>query len=125
MNKLLMSIDPKYVNSILAGTKRFEYRKVKCRRDIDSILIYATAPIKKVVAEVEVIDIIKGPPKRVWEQTSMFAGIEKSFYDKYYLDSSTAVAYALGQVTKYSKPLSLSDFGIKTAPQSFMYLRGQ
>ena len=30
MCKLLMSINPQHVNNILAGTKRFEYRKTKC-----------------------------------------------------------------------------------------------
>ena len=54
MYKLLMSINPVHVNNILAGTKRFEYRKTKCKEPRESILIYSTSPIRKVVAEVEV-----------------------------------------------------------------------
>lgn len=123
MYKLLMSINPEHVNNILTGKKRYEYRKVKCKKDIDSILIYSTAPVMKVVAEVEVTGIIEGSPQSVWQQTFSAAGIDKEFYDKYYQGKSTAVAYVLGKITEYRKPLRLSDFGIKTAPQSFIYVR--
>lgn len=122
MQKLLMSINPEHVANILTGKKRFEYRKVKCRKQINSIIIYSTAPIMKVVAEVEVTGIIEGSPQSVWKQTCLAAGIDKAFYDEYYQGKSTAVAYALGHITKYSEPLRLSDFGITNAPQSFVYV---
>ena len=38
MCKLLMSINPEHVDNILAGTKKFEFRKTKCKEKIDSIL---------------------------------------------------------------------------------------
>ena len=53
MCKLLMSINPEHVDNILAGTKKFEFRKSKCKEKIDSIIIYSTSPIMRVVAEVE------------------------------------------------------------------------
>ena len=58
MCKLLMSINPEHVENILAGKKKYEFRKKKCKEQIDSIVIYSTAPVMKVVAEVEVKDII-------------------------------------------------------------------
>lgn len=124
MCKLLMSINPEHVDNILAGTKRFEFRKTRCREDIDAIVIYSTAPVMKIVAEVEVTDIIEDTPHNVWEKTSKAAGIDKSFFDKYYIGKTTAVAYALGQIKRYNNPLQLSDFGIKAAPQSYVYVRG-
>lgn len=33
-----------------------------------------------------------------------------------------AVAYKLGRIVEYLEPLKLSDFGIKFAPQSFVYV---
>ena len=62
MCKLLMSINPEHVDNILAGTKKFEFRKNKCKEKIDSIIIYSTSPIMKVVAEVEVKDVIEDTP---------------------------------------------------------------
>ena len=123
MCKLLMSINPQHVDNILAGTKRFEFRKTKCKENINAILIYSTAPVMKIVAEVEVIGILEGSPQSVWNRTSLDAGIDKTFFDKYYEGKQTAVAYALGHITKYRKPLCLSDLGVKAAPQSYVYLR--
>lgn len=53
-----MSINPEHVNNIISGEKTYEFRKVKCKRKIDSIVIYSTAPIMQVVAEVKVLDLI-------------------------------------------------------------------
>ena len=123
MSKLLMSINPEHVDNILAGTKRFEYRKTKCKEPIDAIVIYSTAPVMRVVAEVEVTGIIEGSPQSVWNRTASAAGIDKSFFDEYYYGKTNAVAYALGHITMYRNPLRLSDFGIKSPPQSFVYVR--
>lgn len=122
MCKMLLSINPEHVENILNGNKQFEFRKVRCRSEVDKIIIYATSPIMKVVGEVDVIDVIVDKPEQVWKLTSKFAGISKQFYDKYYQNKEMAVAYRLGDVKKYPLPLSLSDFGINFAPQSFVYV---
>lgn len=123
MCKLLMSINPEHVDNILSGTKKYEFRKTRCKEDIDSIIIYSTFPIMKVVAEVEVKEIIEGTPQVIWNKTQTAAGIDKLFFDRYYLGRSTAVAYALGKVKKFSTPKLLADYGIRTAPQSYVYVR--
>ena len=123
MCKLLMSINPQHVDNILAGTKRFEYRKTRCKEAIDAIVIYSTAPVMQIVAEVEVTDIIEGSPQMVWKKTATAAGIDKAFFDHYYSGRNTAVAYVLGQVKRYKTPRKLSDFGVKAAPQSYVYIR--
>lgn len=123
MCKLLMSIKPEHVDNILSGTKKYEFRKTRCKEDIDSIIIYSTFPIMKVVAEVEVKEIIEGTPQVIWNKTQTAAGIDKLFFDRYYLGRSTAVAYALGNVKNFSTPKLLADYGIRTAPQSYVYVR--
>lgn len=123
MCKLLMSINPQYVNNILDGTKKFEFRKTKCKEKIDSIIIYSTSPIMRVVAEVEVTDIIEDTPQVVWNKTQNAAGIDKNFFDHYYSGRNTAVAYVLGDVKKFQTPKFLSDYGVKAAPQSYVYVR--
>jgi predicted transcriptional regulator len=123
MCKLLLSINPEHVNNILDGTKRFEFRKTRCKERIDTIVIYSTSPVMKIVGEVEVTDILEGPPKSIWNRTYYAAGIDKDFYDQYFCGKQSAVAYALGTIRKYRNPLSLIDLGIKVAPQSYMYVR--
>ena len=123
MCKLLMSINPEHVDNILSGTKKFEFRKIKCKREIDSIIIYSTFPIMRVVGEVKVNGIIEDTPQAVWNKTKTAAGIDKPFFDHYYSGRNTAVAYVLGEVKKYTFPRELSDYGIKAAPQSYVYVR--
>ena len=57
MSKILIPIKPEYVDKILSGNKKYEYRKIKPKRKVDKMIIYSTYPIMKVVGEVEVIDI--------------------------------------------------------------------
>ena len=123
MCQILLSINPQYVESILEGTKRFEYRKRKCNRnDVDKIIIYATAPIKAIVGEVEIEDVLINTPEELWKETSKYSGVSKKFFDSYYKGKDLAVAYKLGKVRKYDKPRTLHEYGIKCAPQSFVYL---
>ena len=122
MCKMLLSINPEHVENIMNGNKKFEFRKVRCRSEVDKIIIYATSPIMKVVGEADVIDVIVDLPEQVWKRTSEYAGISKLFYDRYFQNKEVAVAYRLGKVRKYTNPLTLADFGINFAPQSFVYV---
>ena len=76
----------------------------------------------KVVGEVDVLDILVNSPDVVWNETSKYAGITKRFFDKYYNRRDKAVAYHLGNVRKFKIPKNLSDYGLKSAPQSFVYI---
>lgn len=122
MCQMLLSINPEYVESILAGTKLYEYRKFRCRDDVDKIIIYATAPQKQVVAEAEIEYIVEDEILNVWHQTKKYSGITYSFFRKYYKGKKKAIAYRLKNVVVYDKPLSLKDLGVSCAPQSYCYL---
>ena len=96
MCEILLSINPEHVENIFNGTKKVEYRKVKCRGEVDKILIYATSPVKKVVGEVVLLGVIEDLPDNVWRLTSQDAGITREFFDRYYQNKSKAFAYKLG-----------------------------
>ena len=122
MSKILIPINPVHVEKILLGTKKYEYRKILPKKNIDKMLIYSTSPIKKVVAEVEILDILIDKKDKIWELTKNNSGIDKKFYDEYYKNKEVAVAYKLGKVTKYNKEKELSEYNINYYPQSFVYL---
>lgn len=123
MSKILISINPEYVEKILLGQKKYEYRKVKpSRNDIDKLIIYSTAPVKKVVAEAYIEDIIIERPDKLWKLTKDYSGVKKDFFDKYYKGKEYGVAYKLGKVLVYDKPKKLEDIGIGYVPQSFVYI---
>lgn len=122
--KAILSIKPEFADKILDGTKRFEFRKASFgATQVESVLIYATRPIGKVVGEFEVECVHIDEPQRIWRKTRKFAGIEKCFFDEYFRGRSVAVAIAVGKVDRFETPRDLSSFGENiTAPQSFRYL---
>ncbi len=122
MCSILLSIKPKYANEIISGRKKFEFRKVKCQNEIDTIIIYATAPVKQVIGEVKVIDILQDTVSKIWNEAKDKAGISENEFKEYYAGRTIATAYKLGSVIKYRYPKELSDFGIHYVPQSFVYI---
>lgn len=120
--KIIISINPEHVINIINGTKKYEYRTKAAKKDINKILIYETLPIKKIVAEVEILDVISLTPEQLLEQTKNESGISKQqFFDKYFEGRETAYAYKLGKVRVFEQPKELKDYGLKFAPQSFVY----
>lgn len=117
-----MSIHPEFVDQIFSGKKKYEYRKTLAKQSPDIIIIYETNPTSKIVGEVEVLGFIEKSPEEVWKETNKHSGIDYLRFKKYFENKETAVAYILGKVTIYSQKLSLSDFGIEYAPQSYVYL---
>ena len=122
MRTILLSIKPEYVEKILYGTKKYEYRKTKCKEKVEKIIIYSTAPVMQVVGEAEVEGIIEGTLEEVWEKTKDYSGTTYEFFCEYYNGKSKAIAYKLKKVKKYEEVKSLESFGIEVAPQSFVYV---
>ncbi len=122
MSRMLLSIKPQYVEKIVAGQKKFEFRKFHCRDEVDTIVIYATAPMKQVIGETTILQIIEGDVEYVWQKTRPYGGILKKDYKEYYKKREIAIAYQLGEVRLYDEPKKLADFGLSYVPQSFAYL---
>lgn len=122
--KVLLSIKPEFVEKIFNGEKKYEYRKSLFKRgDIEKIIIYATSPIKKVVGEFDIGEILKSHKNKIWETTSKKSGISKDFFDEYYSKKEIAYAIEIKKTEKYKEPKSLKeDFNISHAPQSFQYI---
>lgn len=125
MATILLSIKPEFSAKILSGEKKYEYRKHLPREKIDRIIIYSSAPDKKVVGEVTVIGALEMNPTRLWEQTKRGSGISRSKYRQYFKNRKRAFAFRLGDAMTYDAPRKLTDFGINQAPQSFLYIKGK
>lgn len=123
MKKILLPIKPKYVEQILSGKKKVEYRKrLASQGNVDRVLIYASSPVKLVVAEFTIAERLQDTPSRLWEQTSHFGGITHDAFTKYFEGCSVAYAYSISKLYIYSRPIPLSDYGLTKAPQNFCYI---
>jgi len=120
--RALLSIKPQFASRILDRTKKFEYRRRIFSRKVDTVVMYVTAPVSRVVAEFDVADIISAPPTELWKETHGSSGITKDFFFDYFDGCETAHAIRIGAVREYDNPYSLQEhFGIRP-PQSFVYL---
>lgn len=122
--KVLLSIKPEFVEKIFSGEKLFEYRKAIFKRpEVKSVVIYSTMPEGLIVGEFEIGEILAKHPEDLWEQTKDSSGIDKQFFDEYFLDREVAYAIEIKNLNKYSIPFNPYKRwrGFK-APQSFMYI---
>lgn len=122
--KILLSIKPQFANKIFNGTKKYEFRKsIFNNYKISKVIVYASSPIKKVVGEFEIEDIITDEPEILWEKTKDYSGITKEFFDSYFNERKIAYAIKIKSFREYDIPKCLkSDFDILFPPQSFRYI---
>lgn len=125
--KVLLSIKPEFVDAIMSGEKKFEYRKsIFKRKDVTSVVVYATKPYGKVVGEFDIEDIIVDKPYNIWRKTKDYSGISRVFFNNYFKNRQKGFAIQIKEFKKYEVPLDLIDFddSLKAAPQSFCYTSG-
>ena len=122
--KVLLSINPEYVEKIFSGIKKYEFRRnIFKNEDVDTILIYSTSPVKRIVGEFKIKNIIKDLPENLWELAPENTGIDKKKFQEYFSNKEEGYAIGIKEVKKYKDPKLLEDFSIKKAPQSFTYLK--
>jgi predicted transcriptional regulator len=121
----LISIHPEYVEKIIAGEKNVEFRRRWPNRVISTLVIYATSPVKRLAAVVEITEVIRASKTSLWRISLDEGGgiTRQRLFD--YFDGKT-----LGIALKLGKRLPLDDgllpnevFGAPFhAPQSYRYL---
>ena len=116
-----MSIRPEFAESIFSGEKTFEFRRVGFSRTVDVVVVYVTAPIKSVLGEFDVVELMREPIAQLWELTRAYAGIGKERFLEYFAGLDHGNALRIGEVRKYANPTPIEGYGVKP-PQSFVYL---
>lgn len=122
--KVLLSIRPEFALKIFDGSKRFEYRRTIFKQGaVTKVIVYASAPIQKVIGEFEIGDILHDEPLALWDRTKNYAGISKDRFLQYFSNSVKGYAILVKTPTMYSSPLPLNWLMVSSPPQSFVYLR--
>lgn len=122
--RVLMSIKPEYANAIFSGAKTYEFRrKIFKRMDVNTIVVYVTKPVGKVIGEFTIDTIISDRPSTIWVKTSQEAGISEGYFNAYFSGVEIGYAIKVGTLKKYeSGGFEISRLGVKRPPQSYMYI---
>lgn len=121
---IVLSIKPKYAELILAGSKTVEFRRVWAAKEVDTIAIYASAPVQGLVGVVSVSSVVRAKPRILWEYCSKRGGgLSRNQLYAYFDGKETGVAVLLENVQRFSRNIDPKKV-IKgfSAPQSFRYL---
>ncbi len=121
MNALL-SIRPKYVEEMVKGNKRYEFRKSIFKKDVDKVWIYATSPTQKIVGTFVIGKILKDTPDNLWKKFNGLSGMrEQDFFD-YYSGIKEGFALELKYLKLFEVPIDPKIvFPNFIPPQSFYY----
>ena len=118
----LLSIHPVYCDRLLDGTKCVELRRTRLSQNIEYVVIYATAPVQRIVGYFSVEKIAVDSPAAIWSEYEKVSGIESSQFCDYYHGATQAVAIEVATMFVLPSPLPLSILGEDVRPpQSFQY----
>lgn len=121
--KVILSIKPEFAEKIFDGTKKFEFRRRLYKNsEVKIVIVYASAPISKVIGEFEIDSVIHEELESLWDITSEYSGITEDYYMQYFSGKQSGYAIAVGNAEKYDTPLCIKEtFGLNP-PQSFAYV---
>ncbi len=121
---VLLSIKPKYVDLILAGTKRVELRRSWPSNDIGVMVLYSSAPVQKLVGVAFVDRIEECDFERLWPLADANGGgVTYDELKAYVAGKKTAFGVMINRVKIAEAQVDPKDlFPDFTPPQSFLYL---
>jgi len=122
---VILPIKPKYVNEIISGRKKYEFRKTtfKSKRKIDRVYIYSSSPEKKIVAYFKLGRVIEDTPESLWENFNKFAGIGKNDFFSYFGNSKKGFALEIKDLNVFEDPIDpYAELESFVPPQNFCYL---
>lgn len=121
--KVLLSIKPEFAEKIFSGEKKFEFRRsIFKKQDVKKVVVYASAPVSKVIGEFEIGSVLTADLLDLWEKTKKYSGITEEYFYEYFQGRDSGYAIQVKNTNKYSTPQRIeSRFGVKP-PQSFLYV---
>lgn len=125
MASILLSIHPNYAEAILAGTKRWEYRRrgPRFKVRLARLYLYATTPVSMIIGEAGSW-IWADTPEYVWYHTMDGAGISKDDFFDYAKGYEEIAVFEImpESLKRYERARPLRDFGVVRPPQSWRYI---
>ena len=121
----LLSIKPRFVEEILKGNKKYEFRKsiFKHPGKVEIVIIYSSSPVKKLVGAFRVGSIVRDHPRNLWNEFRESSGIDESEFFEYFKEKDNGFAIEIQDLVTFKEPVDprmrIPDF---TAPQSYRFI---
>lgn len=116
---LIISIKPKFVNKIIFGEKKYEFRRKIYKKEVEKIYIYQTLPNSGIIGYFTPSKIIKDTPLNLWNNLKEVSGTNEEFFMSYFHGITEGYAIEIDNLVVFEKPITDSDI---KAPQSYKYI---
>jgi predicted transcriptional regulator len=118
----IFSIQPRFASAIFEGVKRVEFRKTRLRSSVSSIIVYASAPVQRVIGAFNIKAIDYASPQDLWFRYGVIGSITRRELLNYYGKTRIGAAILIGEVQRLPRPIELQDLDARLRPpQSFQY----
>jgi len=120
----LISIRPRFVEKILSGDKRLEFRRSWAVKPVDILVIYSSSPVQRIVATANVVGFTEASPTALWELAkTKGGGVPRQLIYEYFEGKKLGFAIEIADVLELENPVDPKMvFKNFMAPQSFRYL---
>jgi len=120
----LISIQPRYVEKILSGSKVLEFRRMWAAYPVDRLVIYSSSPIQRIVAVARIEDLHRSSPTALWELAkAKGGGVTRRELYEYFNGKKSGYALELSVEIKNDRGVDPKIlFENFRPPQSFHYL---
>jgi predicted transcriptional regulator len=119
----LLSIHPRFATAILNGEKQVEFRRRAPSSDTSHVIVYATAPVKRIVGWFRVEGFEAEPPSVLWDRFGDVGGVEPDEFARYYAACDRGIAICVADVERVEPPAPIDAVGADVCPpQSFRYI---
>ncbi len=123
---LVLSLRPRFANSILDGSKSVELRRQRLTTSPGTpVVLYASAPVMAVVGTARVAEVHVEEPDCVWQQFHTDLGLKREEFEQYIAGAAQASALRLTDIDRLCMPVSLTHLRQAqpfSPPQSYRYL---
>jgi predicted transcriptional regulator len=122
--EIILSIKPRFADLIFKGEKKYEFRRSIFKDErVNKVIVYASAPVSKVIGEFEIDGVLNEAIDVLWNTTKDQSGITEEYYQEYFEGKNKGYAIKIKKAKKYKEWMSIEEeFGIR-APQSFAYIK--
>lgn len=125
MKTVILPIKKEYCRLIFNGYKRVEYRRKFPKEGIGKILVYESRGCGRIIGELTVEIILHMPVDSLWESTHEHGGTDRDSFERYFSGKEYGFGIVLKDAVLYKKPIGLSELGIESIPQNYIYSRTQ
>ena len=119
---VLLSIKPQYVEKILNGTKKYEFRRSIFKKPVRRIEIYSSSPVQKLVGFFVPGKIVEDSPASLWERFHKGSGVTEEEFFTYFHKKETGFAIEIVDFAVYPVPIDpYVESPAFIPPQSYAY----